>query len=405
MNADRLQTQATAFFTTARAWLRPLVTLDSYDELACQLVALGTCYAVHFAISLGVGVTYFLFFWTGYTREEIEWIAITLTANFMYYMAIGLLASTLALVAEFMELRWVHGSQVLPEAARDSKCLFQARLSGFLVMFAIWMTLPLAESHLLMGAVCTAFGVSAILLTSRLLLRLRLKWLRRTKEDWAGRLNEAESRMKERVRSLEHTADRIRIPLHWSFSEHIVGLRQEFWERNIPDALATSRAVWDSEFAHVSRFMTRVEECDASLSRLRVLATSQRKRRTKALVEECSAALDEVKDSFRLRYWDDIEETLGSIEQSMTDLETYLASEVPESESPPADAQKRPTEDPYEILGLESTASDEEVNAAYRRIARSFHPDRGVGSDRIMQIINDARDQILRDRQSGKRGS
>ncbi len=57
--------------------------------------------------------------------------------------------------------------------------------------------------------------------------------------------------------------------------------------------------------------------------------------------------------------------------------------------------------DPYSILGVSSSASDEEVKNAYRTLARKYHPD-NYGDDNPlkdlanekMQEINDAYDQI-----------
>jgi hypothetical protein len=42
--------------------------------------------------------------------------------------------------------------------------------------------------------------------------------------------------------------------------------------------------------------------------------------------------------------------------------------------------------DPYGVLGLPDTASPEEVAAAYRRLAKEWHPDRGGAEDRMAQI-------------------
>ena len=35
--------------------------------------------------------------------------------------------------------------------------------------------------------------------------------------------------------------------------------------------------------------------------------------------------------------------------------------------------------DPYKVLGLPSTATDEEVKQAYRRLAKRYHPDANPG--------------------------
>lgn len=39
-------------------------------------------------------------------------------------------------------------------------------------------------------------------------------------------------------------------------------------------------------------------------------------------------------------------------------------------------AQEAPEEDPYEILGLKSGASREEIKAAYKKLAAQYHPDK-----------------------------
>jgi len=52
-----------------------------------------------------------------------------------------------------------------------------------------------------------------------------------------------------------------------------------------------------------------------------------------------------------------------------------------------------PERDVYQLLGVAPTASHEEVNAACRRLARTFHPDRN-GSARAnqeMQVVNAVR--------------
>ena len=63
--------------------------------------------------------------------------------------------------------------------------------------------------------------------------------------------------------------------------------------------------------------------------------------------------------------------------------------------------------DPYEVLGIPRTATDDEVKTAYRNLARKYHPDNYVNNplsdlaEEKMQEINEAYDTIVRARQNG----
>lgn len=63
--------------------------------------------------------------------------------------------------------------------------------------------------------------------------------------------------------------------------------------------------------------------------------------------------------------------------------------------------------DPYEVLGIKPTATDDEVKAAYRTMARKYHPDNYADNplsdlaEEKMQEINEAYDAIVRMRKSG----
>ncbi len=65
---------------------------------------------------------------------------------------------------------------------------------------------------------------------------------------------------------------------------------------------------------------------------------------------------------------------------------------------------------PYEVLGISPAATDEEVKAAYRELARKYHPD-NYGNNPLsdlaeekMQQINEAYDTIVRMRRNGGTG-
>lgn len=62
---------------------------------------------------------------------------------------------------------------------------------------------------------------------------------------------------------------------------------------------------------------------------------------------------------------------------------------------------------PYQVLGVPETASDEEIKKAYRRLAKQYHPDNYVDNplkdlaDQKMKEINEAYDAIQKMRSSG----
>lgn len=67
--------------------------------------------------------------------------------------------------------------------------------------------------------------------------------------------------------------------------------------------------------------------------------------------------------------------------------------------------------DPYSILGVSKNATDEEIKAAYRELARKYHPDNYDDDNPLkdlakekMQEINEAYDQITKERSKRKKG-
>jgi len=68
------------------------------------------------------------------------------------------------------------------------------------------------------------------------------------------------------------------------------------------------------------------------------------------------------------------------------------------------------TRDPYEVLGIKPTATDDEVKSAYRNLARKYHPDNYADNplsdlaEEKMQEVNEAYDAIVRMRKGGGNG-
>ena len=67
--------------------------------------------------------------------------------------------------------------------------------------------------------------------------------------------------------------------------------------------------------------------------------------------------------------------------------------------------------DSYEVLGIQPSATDDEVKAAYRNLARKYHPDNYADNplsdlaQEKMQEINEAYDTIVRTRKEGGSGN
>ena len=63
--------------------------------------------------------------------------------------------------------------------------------------------------------------------------------------------------------------------------------------------------------------------------------------------------------------------------------------------------------DPYKVLGVSRSATDEEIKDAYRSLAKKYHPDQYAESplkelaDEKMKEINEAYDAITAGRKSG----
>ena len=63
--------------------------------------------------------------------------------------------------------------------------------------------------------------------------------------------------------------------------------------------------------------------------------------------------------------------------------------------------------DPYTILGVSRSATDDEIKRAYRELASKYHPDRNGGSaeaEEKMKEINAAYSQIVAERKNGGAG-
>ncbi|MFV0465405.1 MAG: DnaJ domain-containing protein [Lachnospiraceae bacterium] len=67
--------------------------------------------------------------------------------------------------------------------------------------------------------------------------------------------------------------------------------------------------------------------------------------------------------------------------------------------------------DPYQVLGISRSASDDEVKKAYRKLSRKYHPDANANNpladlaEERFKEIQQAYDQIMTERESGNQGN
>jgi DnaJ-like protein len=99
---------------------------------------------------------------------------------------------------------------------------------------------------------------------------------------------------------------------------------------------------------------------------------------------------------FACDMWDKVGDNIYAIARTMKALrgiERWGAGEMFRQAFTAFTAPSMP-KSPHEILGVRPDATRQEIDAAYRRKAKLFHPDAPGGSDSAMVALNKARDTL-----------
>jgi DnaJ-domain-containing protein 1 len=80
---------------------------------------------------------------------------------------------------------------------------------------------------------------------------------------------------------------------------------------------------------------------------------------------------------------------MGDLNKLLRDVETTETIPPPKEQPIPETWESVPGLDPYVLLGLRPGAPKEVVDAAYRALAKKYHPDAG-GSVEMMSVLNEA---------------
>ena len=115
-------------------------------------------------------------------------------------------------------------------------------------------------------------------------------------------------------------------------------------------------------------------------------------------LREQERILGEMRDNV-LRWMDDLLRDAFNPESFLR----YIASMGIDLSQVPNLVGRRDGFDPYRVLGLEKTATDEEVKKRYREMLFKFHPDTAEvqGTGYLCQEITDAYQQIAKEREWG----
>ena len=228
--------------------------------------------------------------------------------------------------------------------------------------------------------------------------------MRKDLDGTATRLRGTNIQMKEleaRQTAILQLARRLAISLEVPYADSLRRRVQDELDGGRPDVETLTR-LGDDTLREAEKDFHRLEHAAQSATQLQDVITSATpsvlQTGSEAFVSRLDLLLDQVKAAqqqlLSSRKWEAFDEVIKLAVKEVKELGTQAERYVSQGSEGPAQARARLTlEEAFDILGVGPNTANDEIKAAYRRLAMQCHPDQ-KGSDGLFKLLTAAMDLV-----------